>query len=141
MATSTYLSNPASVKVGSVELGDQCTAAVMTVAYDTLEETTFGSLARTYVKGLENNTCTLTLFNSYATAETYSALLALVGTQVTVKIKPFAGNESATNPILTLSNTFMPELPVANMALGELSTIDIEFTGGTFSQDTTPPTP
>ena len=141
MATSTYLSNPALVEVGAANLSDQCTAAVMTVVYDVLEETTFGSLARTFVKGLENNTCTLTLFNSYATSETYVALLALVGTQVTVKIKPFTGNESATNPILTLSNTFLGSLPVANMALGELSTVDIEFVGGTFSQYTTPPTP
>jgi hypothetical protein len=138
MATSTYLANPASVKVGGVELGDQCTAAVMTVAYDTLEETTFGSLARTYVKGLETNTCTLTLYNSYATSETYVTLLALVGTQVTVEIKPSNAAISATNPVLTLTSTFMPSLPVANMALGELSTIDIEFTGGTFSQDVTP---
>ena len=138
MATSTYLANPASVKVGGVELGDQCTAAVMTVAYDTLEETTFGSLARTYVKGLETNTCTLTLFNSYAAQETYVSLLALVGTQVTVEIKPSNAAISATNPVLTLTSTFMPSLPVANMALGELSTIDIEFTGGTFSQDVTP---
>ena len=84
MATSTYLSNPASVKVGGVDLTDQCTAAVMTVVFDTLEETTFGSLARTYVKGLENNTCTLTLFNSYASAETYVTLLGF-GTCVAVK--------------------------------------------------------
>ena len=138
MATSTYLSNPASVKVGGVDLTDQCTAAVMTVVYDTLEETTFGSLARTYVKGLENNTCTLTLFNSYATAETYVTLLGLVGTQVTVEIKPSNAAISATNPVLTLTSTFMPNLPVANMSLGELSTVDIEFTGGTFSQDVTP---
>jgi hypothetical protein len=110
----------------------------MTVAYDTLEETTFGSLARTYVKGLETNTCTLTLYNSYATSETYATLLALVGTQVTVEIKPSNAAISATNPVLTLTSTFMPSLPVANMALGELSTIDIEFTGGTFSQDVTP---
>ena len=138
MATSTYLSNPASVKVGGVDLTDQCTAAVMTVVYDTLEETTFGSLARTYVKGLENNTCTLTLFNSYATAETYVTLLGFVGTQVTVEIKPSSAAISATNPVLTLTSTFMPNLPVANMSLGELSTVDIEFTGGTFSQDVTP---
>ena len=138
MPTSTYLANPALVEVGSTNLADQCTAAVLTVAYDTLEETTFGSLARTYVKGLETNTCTLTLYNSYATSETYATLLALVGTQVTVEIKPSNAAISATNPVLTLTSTFMPSLPVANMALGELSTIDIEFTGGTFSQDVTP---
>ena len=138
MATSTYLSNPALVEVGAVNLTDQCTAAVMTVVIDTLEETTFGSIARTFVGGLENNTCTLTLFNSYATAETYITLLGLVGKQTTVKIKPASGNESATNPVLILSNTYLASLPVANMTLGELSTVDIEFVGGTFSQDTTP---
>jgi hypothetical protein len=138
MATSTYLSNPALVEVGAVNLSDQCTAAVMTVVIDTLEETTFGSTARTFVGGLENNTCTLTLFNSYATAETYITLLGLVGKQTTVKIKPANAAESATNPILILSNTYLASLPVANMALGELSTVDIEFVGGTFTQDTTP---
>jgi hypothetical protein len=138
MATSTYLSNPALVEVGGVNLTDQCTAATMTVTLEELEETTFGSIARTYVKGLETNECTLTLYNSYATAETYISLLGLVGTQTTVKIKPFGGAESATNPILTLSNTYLASLPVANMSLGELSTIDVTFVGGTFSQDTTP---
>ena len=138
MATSTYLSNPGLVEVGGISLTDQCTAATMTVTYDQLEETTFGSTARTYVKGLETNECTLTLFNSYDTAETYITLLALVGTQTTVKIKPKPGAESATNPILVLSNTFLQALPVANMTLGELSTIDVTFVGGTFSQDVTP---
>lgn len=138
MATSTYLSNPGLVEVGGISLTDQCTAATMTVTYDQLEETAFGSSARTYVKGLETNECTLTLYNSYDSAETYNTLLALVGTQTTVKIKPKPGAESATNPILVLSNTFLQALPVANMTLGELSSIDVTFVGGTFSQDVTP---
>ena len=138
MATSTYLSNPGLVEVGGISLTDQCTAASMTVTYDQLEETAFGSSARTYVKGLETNECTLTLYNSYDSAETYNTLLALVGTQTTVKIKPKPGAESATNPILVLSNTFLQALPVANMTLGELSSIDVTFVGGTFSQDVTP---
>ncbi len=138
MPTSTYLSNPGLVEVGGISLTDQCTSATMTVTYGQLEETSFGSLARTYVKGLEENECTLSLYMSYASAETYATLLALVGTQTTVKIKPGTGAESATNPIMVLSNTFLQSLPVANMALGELSTIDVTFVGGTFSQDVTP---
>lgn len=138
MATSTYLSNPALVEIATVDLADQCTAAVMTVVYDQLENTAFGSTARTYVGGLENNTCTVTLYNSYATAETYATLLTLVGTQVTVKIQPTGAATSATNPILTLTDCLLGSLPVANMALGELSTVDLEFVGGTFSQDITP---
>jgi hypothetical protein len=48
--------------------------------------------------GLENNTLTLTMYMSYAAAETYATLQPLVGTQVTVSVKPGAGAASATNP-------------------------------------------
>ena len=139
MASTVYLSNPALVEVGGVDLTDQCTAATLTFEYDTLENTAFGQTARTNVKGLENNSCTLTLYMSYASSETYATLQPLVGTQTTVKIKPSSGNESATNPIQFLSDTFLPSLPVANMSLGELSTVDVEFVGGSYSVDTTPP--
>ena len=55
MATTTYLSNP-QVKIGAVDLSDQCTSAVLTRTVEALESTAFGSTARVYVGGLENNT-------------------------------------------------------------------------------------
>ena len=133
MATSTYLSNPGEVLIGAVDVTDQCTAATFTYEFDTLENTAFGQTARTNVAGLENNTVTLTMYMSYASAETYATLQPLVGTQVTVKIKPGAGAVSATNPQQVLTNTFFASLPVVNATLGELSTVDIEFVGGSYS--------
>jgi hypothetical protein len=138
MPSTTYLSNPSLVEVGGVDLTDQCTAATFTYEFDTLENTAFGQTYRTNVKGLENNSCTLTLYMSYASSETYATLQPLVGTQTTVKVKPATGAESATNPIQVLTNCFLASLPVANMSLGELSTVDIEFVGGEYSADTTP---
>jgi len=35
-----------------------------------------------------------------------------------------------------LTNTFFASLPVVNATLGELSTVDIEFVGGTYSEVT-----
>jgi hypothetical protein len=136
MASSTYLSNPGEVLIGVVDVTDQCTAATFTFQHDTLENTAFGQTARTNVAGLENNNFTLTMYMSYASAETYATLQPLVGTQVTVKIKPGAGAVSATNPQQVLTNTFFASLPVVNATLGELSTVDIEFVGGSYSEVT-----
>jgi hypothetical protein len=139
MATSTYLSNPGEVLIGAVNVTDQCTAVVFNYAFDVLENTAFGSLARTSVAGLQNNSATLTLYMSYAAAETYATLQPLVGTQVTLQVKPSTGAESATNPIQILTGGLLGALPVINASLGELSTVDIEITGGVYSVDATPP--
>lgn len=134
--TSTYLSNPV-VTVNSVNLTDQCTAATLTVRYDQLESTAFGDVDRYYVKGLGNHELTLTLYMSYAATETYATLSTLVGTQTTVRVQPTSGADSGTNPGFILTGAFLAELPVLNASMGELSTIDVTFTGGAYTVDTT----
>jgi len=132
MATSTYLSNPV-VTINSVDLTDQCSSAVLTRVIEALESTAFGSSSRVYTSGLENNTLTVTLYNSYAVSETYATLKTLVGTQITVTIKPTSASTSATNPVHTLTGTYLETLPLVNGQLGALDTIDITFTGGVYS--------
>jgi hypothetical protein len=127
MATSTYLSNPV-VTVNSVDLTDQCTAATFTHRFDQLENTSFGKTDRTYQAGLGNHEVTLTLYQSYAAAETYNTLAALVGTTTTVTVADVAAGE-----IFTLTGAFLAEMPVISATLGELSTVDITFTGGVYS--------
>ena len=132
MATTTYLSNPV-VTINSIDLSDQATSAVLTNRFDSLEATAFGDTSRKYVAGLGNPELTVTLYMSYASSETYATLAALVGTSTTVKVKPTSAVASATNPEFTLTGTFLAELPVVNAAMGELSTIDLTFTGGVYS--------
>jgi hypothetical protein len=136
MATSTYLSNPV-VTVNAIALTDQCTAANFMVRYDQLENTAFGSTARSFTGGLGNHELTLTLYMSYAASETYATLKDLVGTTTTVIVKPTNAADSATNPGFTLTGTFLAELPVINASLGELSTVDLTFVGGDYSADIT----
>ena len=132
MATSTYLSNPV-VTINAVDMSDQCTSAVFTRMIESLEATAFGQTNRSYVGGLENSTLTVTMYNSFAVSETYATLKALVGTQVTVKVKPTSAATSATNPESTLTAAYMESLPIVNGQLGALDTIDITFTGGAYS--------
>ena len=132
MATSTYLSNPV-VTINAVDMSDQCTSAVLTRVIESLEATAFGQTNRSYVGGLENSTLTVSMYNSFAVSETYATLKALVGTQVTVKVKPTSAATSATNPESTLTAAYMESLPIVNGQLGALDTIDITFTGGAYS--------
>jgi hypothetical protein len=132
MATSTYLSNPV-VTINSVDLTDQVSSAVLTRVIEALESTAFGSSSRVYTSGLSNNTLTVTLYNSYAATETYATLSGLVGTQFVVTIKPTSAVTSATNPIHTLTGTYLETLPLVNGQLGALDVIDISFTGGVYS--------
>lgn len=132
MSTTTYLSNPV-VTVNAVDLSNQCTAATLNRVVESLETTAFGSTARVYTAGLQNNEVTLTLYQSYAASETYITLASLVGTQTNITLKPASGTTSATNPLFTITGAYLETLPTVNATLGELSTIDVTFTGGTYS--------
>ena len=141
MATSTYLSNP-KVEVGAssgsvTDITDQVSSCVVNFNVEALEDTAFGSTARTNTAGLQSNSATLTLYASYATSESYATLSALVGTKCYIKVTPATGANSATNPGFELTDTFLSALPVANMNLGELSTYDIELVGGAYTVDVT----
>ena len=130
MATSTYLSNLSTLTVNAVSLLDQATNVVFTNTKEQLEATAFGDTSRKYTAGLFNNECTMTLYQSYISAETYQTLAALVGTTTTV----VAGvTDGATTKTFTLTGCYLEALPVVNASLGELSTVDITFTGGVYS--------
>jgi hypothetical protein len=136
MATSTYLATPTVVINGTIDLTDQATAVTFTNRFDQLESTSFGDTARKYVKGLGTSECTMTLMMSYAALETYAGLKDLVGTTCTLVVTPTSAAASATNPGFTLTGAFLAELPVINASLGELSTVDITFTGGAYTVTT-----
>jgi hypothetical protein len=142
MSTSTYLSNP-KVEVGAssasvTDITDQVSSCVVNFNVEALEDTAFGSTARTNTAGLQSNSATLTLYASYALSESYATLSALVGTKCFIRVTPVDAALSATNPAFELTNTYLGALPVVNATLGELSTYDVEFMGGTYTADVTP---
>lgn len=140
MATSTYLAQP-TITVNTVSLTDQATAVTITRTVEALEATAFGDTARKYVGGLQANEVTLTLYASYAASETYATLAGLVGTTTNIVVTPTNATVSATNPQYTITGAYLESLPVIDGTMGELSTIDVTFTGGVYSVATSPPPP
>ena len=142
MATSTYLANSV-VEIGTssastTDITDQVTAVTVNFVVEALEDTAFGSTARTNTAGLQNNSASITLYASYAASESYAVLSALVGTKCFLRVKPTSAALSATNPGFELSSTFLSALPVINSNLGELAVYEIELMGGTYVADITP---
>ena len=104
MATSTYLSNPTvligATSASTTDITDQVSACTVNYVVEPLEDTAFGSTARTNAAGLQSNSATLTLYASYASSESYAILAPLVGTKCYIKVKPTSAADSATNPAL-----------------------------------------
>ena len=139
MATSTYLSNP-TVLIGAVDVSDQCSSATMTVGYDSLESTAFGDTGHKFVQGLQSVEVTLTLFASYGAAEMEATLYAACGTGTTTLVmSPSGTTESATNPEYTITNAMLATFTPINATVGELSTFEVSFTGGTWVRDIVSP--
>lgn len=131
MATSTYLSNPV-VKIGAVDISDQCTSAVVHQKTTALDSTAFGATAMVNVAGLQDNSIDLELYWSTAASETYATLKSLIGTSVNVTVQGSSAATSATNPLGTLTGGYLEEIPV-EYKVGELSKVSITFKGGTFA--------
>jgi hypothetical protein len=134
MATSTYLSNPV-VTVNSVVLTGFATAATLTRNITSADVTAYGETARTYGATLEDSELTVSLYMTYGATEVFATLKSLVGTRTTVSVSP-SSTLSANSPKMVLTGSYLESLPVLNTTLGEISSIDITFKGGVYSEVT-----
>ena len=147
MATTTFLSN-ATVNITqgatTYDFSDQATAVTLTIGSDPLETTAFGDTGRKFVGGLQSVEVTMTLFLSYggsgATSEVETACAAMVGQgNTTLVISPSGTTESASNPEYTITNAMLADFTPINSTVGELATVELTFTGGTWARDITNP--
>ena len=136
MATTTVLSQP-NLLIDSVDYSDQCSSATVTLTFESLESTSFADGARKYTAGLGNHEVTCTLMLAYGTSEVEENLEGLVGTNVDVVI--YATNSQTpgvANPEYTFTGMYLESITPINGALGELQTVDLTFTGGTYARAT-----
>ena len=138
MATTTFLSN-ATVNLTqgmtTYDLSDQVQSVTLTVGNDALEATAMGDTGRKFVAGLQSVEVTMTLYLSYGSTEVEDALQASVGKSSTLVISPSGTTESATNPEYTITGAYLENFTPINSTFGELATVDVTFTGGTFARD------
>jgi hypothetical protein len=149
MATQTFLSNATvNITQGATtwDVSDQCSNVTLTVGNEPLESTAFTSsgspTGRTYVAGLQSVEVSMTMYLAYGSTaapdtETEAVLAACVGKSSTLVISPSGTTESAANPEYTITGAFLESFTPINSAIGELATVEVTFTGGTFARDIT----
>jgi len=147
MATQTFLSNATvNLTQGATtwDISDQCSAVTLTVGNEPLEATAFTSsgspTGRTYVAGLQSVEVSLTMYLSYGSTaapdtEIESVLSSCVGKSSTLVISPSGTTESASNPEYTITGAYLESFTPINSSIGELATVEVTFTGGTFARD------
>jgi hypothetical protein len=143
MATTTFLSN-ATINITqgatTTDLSDQANAVSVMVGVDSLESTAFGDTGHRFTGGLQNVEVSMTLFLSYGATEVEAVLASCVGTgTTTLVISPSGTTESATNPEYTITNCMLSDFTPINSTVGELATVEVTFTGGTWARDVTAP--
>jgi hypothetical protein len=126
-----------SVTINSVAVSGKATNVVITYEKEAVEITAFGDNSRNFVGGLGNMTCDVTLNQDFAASSVEATIFPLVGTTTTVVFKPTSGAVSATNPSYTIAGAYLASHTPLNGAVGELSTTELSFQGGTLTKATT----
>jgi hypothetical protein len=139
--TTTFLSNATvNITQGATtwNVSDQCSALSLTVGRSELDATVFGDAGTRMVGGLQSVEVSMTLFLSYGTGEVEEMLAAIVGTgTTTLVISPSGTTESSSNPEYTILNAMCPSASVINSTVGELATVELTWTSGTWARDIT----
>ena len=143
MATTTFLSN-ATINITqgatTTDLSDQANQVTLTIGQDSLESTAFGDTGHRFTGGLQSVEVSATLFLSYGASEVEAILASCVGTgTTTMTISPSGTTESASNPEYVISNLMISSFTPINSTVGELATVEISGTGGTWVRDVTAP--
>ena len=125
----------ASISIGGVELADRSNSVEVNYEIESVEVTAFGG-NRSFVGGLQNNTCTVELMQDFAATETEATIFPLVGTQLTLIFKPTSDAVGAENPSYTITGAYLASHTPIAAAVCELAMTSLTFTGGTLAKAT-----
>lgn len=126
----------ADITINGVVLSDKANSVTLTFEIDSVESTTFGSVGHKFVGGLQNNTCDIEFMQDFAASKVEATIYPLVGTTTTVTVRGSSAATSATNPLYTLSGTFLASHTPVAASVGEMAMTSLSFTGGTLVKTT-----
>lgn len=124
------------ISVNSIALSTRANSVELNFEVDSVEVTAFGNTGHQFTGGLQNVSCAIEFQQDFAASNVEATIYPLVGTTTTVTVKATSAATSATNPIYTLSNTFLASHQPVSGAVGELAMTSLTFTGGSLAKAT-----
>jgi hypothetical protein len=120
----------ADITVNGVVLSNRANSVELVYEVESVEVTSFGG-NRSFIGGLQNNTITIEFMQDFVAANVEATIFPLVGQQTSVTVRASSGATSATNPLYTVSGTFLSSHTPVSATVGELAMTSLTFTGGT----------
>jgi hypothetical protein len=114
------------VVFGSTDLSDHISSVTLNTTYDIVETTAFGDTAKKRVAGLADNSVSFEFHQDFATSSVEQTIYPLLGTAVSVEIRPVNTTVSTVNPKYSFS-TLVSEWTPLNGAVGELATASVTW--------------
>ena len=114
------------VVFGTTDLSDHISSVTINTTYDIVETTAFGNSAKTRIAGLQDNSVSFEFHQDYATSSVEQTIYPLLGTAVTVAVKPVNTTTSPVNPQYGFSALIAEWTPL-NGTVGELATASVTW--------------
>jgi len=116
----------ASIVFGTTDLSAYCTSIALNTTYDIVETTSFGDTAKKRIAGLQDNSVSFEWNQDYAASALEATIYPLLGTAVTVVVKPVATTVGPTNPSYSFSALISEWQPLSG-GIGELASVSTTF--------------
>lgn len=125
-----FVLTDASVTINTVDLSSYVTNVTFTYEKDQVETTAMGATGHVYTGGLQNLSVALEMNQDLAAGKVFDTIWSAVGSgSNTLVVKSLS--TGTPNPVLTVSNSFLPSAPVVSGATGDLAKTSVTFVGGT----------
>ena len=119
------LSN-AFLSVNSVDLSAYVTSITISQSADSVEDTSMGDTARSYIGGLTTGTLDISFNQDFAASKTEATIYPLLGTTTTCVVRPTAAAVGTTNPSYT-ATVLVTEWTSVEGSVGDLATASVSW--------------
>lgn len=122
----TLIYNDASLVINSVDLSDHVKSLTLNYEAESQDDTAMGDTTRSSLGGLKNWSVSVEFHQDFAVAEVDATIFGIVGSSVSIVIKPTSGAVSATNPSYTANGMVQSYAPLAG-AVGDILPATVEI--------------
>ena len=119
------LSN-AFLSVNSVDLSAYVTSITISQSADSVEDTSMGDTARSFIGGLKTGPLDISFNQDFAAAKTEATIYPLIGTTTTCVVRPTAAAVGTTNPSYT-ATVLVTEWTSVEGSVGDLATASVSW--------------
>lgn len=121
-----FVATDYNITVGGSDFSTSLAAVTLDVSAEEQETTSFGDAWRERIGGLKDGSVSLDFHQDFGASSVDATLWPLLGSTVTIVIKPTSDATSATNPTYTFDALVTEYQPFAS-SVGDLATLSVSW--------------